>query len=91
MEKTTLANPSPEVRLVGAAGVMAAWLFLKDHWRPADSLSLEVDTYLDAVGNPDEGNTTVHTEFLTVEGHCPLTPGKMWGRPSEKAPQTAQR
>jgi hypothetical protein len=31
------------------------WLLLKDHRRPADSLRLESDTNLDAVGDFDEG------------------------------------
>src|SRR4029077_14553120 len=33
---------------------------------------MEVDSHLNAVGNPDEGNAGVHAEFLTVECHGPF-------------------
>ena len=45
---------------------------LKTNGRPADSLPLEVDSNLDAVGNLDEGDAAVHPVVLTVEGHCPF-------------------
>ena len=47
-------------------------LWLKDQRRTADSLPLEVDSHLDAVGDCDEGNTFSHPVVLTVEGHCPF-------------------
>ena len=47
-------------------------LLLKGQGRPADSLPLEVDAHLDAVGDPDEGNAAVHPVFLTVESHRPF-------------------
>ena len=47
-------------------------LLLKDQGRPADSLSLEGDSHLDAVGDLNEGNAAVHPVILTVEGHRPL-------------------
>jgi hypothetical protein len=66
--------------LKGLRGIVTAfcsgWLLLEYQRRPADSLCLEVDSHLDAVGDLDEGNAAVHTEFLTVERHgpfnCPL-------------------
>jgi hypothetical protein len=51
---------------------MPAWVFLKDQRRPADSLPLEVDSYLDAVGNLDERDATVHAELLAVADRCAL-------------------
>jgi len=48
------------------------WLLLKDHRRPADSLCLKGDSYLDTVGDPNERNAAVHTIVLAVEGHCPF-------------------
>ena len=33
-------------------------------------MGLKGDGYLDAVGDPDEGNAAGHPELLTVEGHC---------------------
>jgi hypothetical protein len=48
------------------------WLLLEYQRRSAYSLALEVDSHLDAVGDPDEGNVCVHVVILTVEGHCPL-------------------
>ena len=56
---------------LNAGALPPSWLLLKDHWRAADSLRLESDCYLDAVGNPDEGNPAIHPVVLTVEGHCP--------------------
>jgi hypothetical protein len=51
---------------------MPAWLFLKDQRRPADLLPLEVDSYLDAVGNLDERDAAVHAELLAVADRCAL-------------------
>jgi hypothetical protein len=48
------------------------WLLFEHQRRPADSLPLEVDSHLDAVGDPDEGNAAVHAVVLTVESHCPF-------------------
>jgi hypothetical protein len=48
------------------------WLLLKDYRRAADSLRLEGDGYLDAVGDLDEGNAAVHPVVFAVEGHCPF-------------------
>jgi hypothetical protein len=47
-------------------------LLLKGQRRPADSLPLEVEGYVDMVGDLDERNTAVHPVVLTVEDHCPL-------------------
>ena len=38
-------------------------------WRPTDSLRVEFDGHLNAVGNLDEGNAAVHPVLLAVEGH----------------------
>ena len=59
-------GPHSEDRLVDVPRSMPAWLFLKDQQRPADSLPLEVDSYLDAVGNLDERDATIHAELLAV-------------------------
>jgi hypothetical protein len=64
---TRLAVSGPTAR---RPWVDPGWLLLKDHRRPADSLRLEGDGHLDAVGDSDEGNAAVHAVFLTVEGHC---------------------
>jgi hypothetical protein len=45
---------------------------LKDHRRAADSLRLEGDSYLDAVGDLDERNAAVHPVVFAVEGQCPF-------------------
>jgi len=45
------------------------WLLFKDQRRPADSLPLESDSYLDAIRDSDEGDTTIHPEVLAVERH----------------------
>jgi hypothetical protein len=45
---------------------------LKDHRRPTDPFHLEGDSYLDAVGDLDEGNVAVHPVVFTVERHCAL-------------------
>jgi hypothetical protein len=42
------------------------------HRRPADSLRLKSDGYLDTVGDPDEGNAAVHPVVFTVKGYCPF-------------------
>jgi hypothetical protein len=47
-------------------------LWLKGDWGSADPLGLEVDSYLDAVGNLDERDATIHPVLLTVEGHHPF-------------------
>ena len=57
---------------VAAPALLAGWLLLKGHRRPADSLHLEIHGHLDAVGNLDEGNAAVHSVVLTVEGHRPF-------------------
>jgi hypothetical protein len=44
-------------------------LFLKDHRRSADSLSLEIDGHLYVVGDLDERNAAVHAVLLPVENH----------------------
>jgi hypothetical protein len=59
----------------------ALCLLLKSQRRTADSLLLEVEIYVDVVGDLDERNFLVHPEVLTVEDHlalnlawtCPLT------------------
>ena len=55
-----------------AAGKVAGRLLLKHQRRPADSLPLEVDSHLNAVGDLDEGDALIHPVILTVEGHCPF-------------------
>ena len=47
-------------------------LLLEDQWRPADSLSYEVDVNFNAVGNFDEGNSAVHPVIFPVKGHHPF-------------------
>ena len=47
-------------------------LLLEDQRRPADSLPLEINSHLDAVGDLDEGNALIHPVVPTVEGHCPF-------------------
>jgi hypothetical protein len=47
-------------------------LLFKDHRRPADSLRLERDIHLDAVGDPDKGNPTIHPVVFAVESHRPF-------------------
>jgi hypothetical protein len=47
-------------------------LLLKDQWRPADPLHLEVDRHFDTVGDLDEGNAFIHPIILTIESHCPF-------------------
>ena len=32
---------------------------------------MEGDVYFDPIGDPDEGNTTIHTEVLAIESHDP--------------------
>ena len=46
-------------------------LLRKDQCRPAHSLRLQIDSYLDTIGNPNEGNAAVHPVVLAVEGHRP--------------------
>jgi hypothetical protein len=47
-------------------------LLLEDHWRPADSLGLKSDGYLNAVRDPDKWNAAVDPIVFTVKGHCPF-------------------
>ena len=47
-------------------------LLLRDQRRPTDSFCLEVDSYVDMVGDLDERNTAVNSVVLTVEDHGPL-------------------
>src|ERR1700681_3266758 len=56
-----------EVKRMDATALLPAWLWLKNHRRPADSLRLEVDSHLHAVGDLDEGNAPVHPVVLPVE------------------------
>jgi hypothetical protein len=56
----------------GPAGKVAACVLLKDQWRLADSLALEIDFNLDPVCNLDKGDALIHSVVLTVEGHCPF-------------------
>jgi hypothetical protein len=57
---------------VDATALLAGWLLLKGHRRPADSLHFEVDSYLNAVGDRDEGNAFIHPVILTIDGHLPF-------------------
>jgi hypothetical protein len=65
-------RPPYSIIRVAAAGEVAGYLLLKHQRRPANSLPLEVDSHLDAVGDPDEGNALIHPVVLTIEGHCPF-------------------
>ncbi len=47
-------------------------LLLKNDWRPADSLRLQGDGHLYAVGDLDEGDAAVHPVVLTVEVQFPV-------------------
>jgi hypothetical protein len=53
------------------AVLLSGWLLLKDDRRPADSIRLERDGHLDAIGDFDEGDAAVHPVVLTVEVQCP--------------------
>ena len=48
----------------------SANLFLKGNRRPAHSGRLELDTYLDTVGNLDKRYAAVHPVLFAVKGHC---------------------
>ena len=61
MGRSWAANDNAEARLL-----------LKDHWRPTDSLRLDVDSHIDAVADVNEGNAFIHPVVLTVEDHGPL-------------------
>ena len=54
--------------LGGAEALQCSWLLLEDNGRPAHARGFEVDTYLDAVSDSDEGNAAVHPKLLPVEG-----------------------
>jgi hypothetical protein len=45
-------------------------LLLKHHWRPADSLPMEVHGHLDSVSDLDERNAAVHTVVFSIKCHC---------------------
>jgi len=60
------------IRGTGSRARVSSCLLLKDHRRPADSLSLKVDGHLDTVGDLDERNAFIHPVVFTVESHCPL-------------------
>src|SRR5437660_10714814 len=60
------------IRGTGRRVRVSGCLLLKDHRRPADSLSLKVDGHLDTVGDLDERNAFIHPVIPTVESHCPL-------------------
>ena len=47
-------------------------LFFIDHFGAADLLHLQVDGYFNAVGDPDEWNSTIHSEVFAIEGHRSL-------------------
>jgi hypothetical protein len=57
---------------MSCAGVLPVGLFFKVQWRTGGSLRLQIDSHLDAISDLNERNATVHSEFLAVEGHCPL-------------------
>jgi hypothetical protein len=65
-------GPRSEDRLVDAPGVCLTGYSLKTSGGPLNSLPLEVDSYLDAVGNLDERDATVHAELLAVADRCAL-------------------
>src|SRR5215470_12757850 len=46
-------------------------LLLKDQWRAANSVGYEEDRHLNAVGNLNKGNATIHAVLFSVKGHCP--------------------
>jgi hypothetical protein len=58
--------------LPSMSALLPGWLLLKDHRRPSNSLRLEGNSYLDAVGDPDERDAAVHPVILTVESHGPF-------------------
>ena len=45
---------------------------LKDNRRTTDSLRFEVDSPVDAVADPHEGNAFIHPVVVTVEDHGPM-------------------
>ena len=51
-----------------AEAFQCSWLLLVDDKRAAHARAFEVDTYLDAVSDSDEGNAAVHAKLLPVEG-----------------------
>ena len=48
------------------------WRLVQGQGRAADSLSLEVEGYVDMVGDLDERDALVHSVVLPVEGHYPF-------------------
>lgn len=47
-------------------------LLLKHQGRPTDSLPLKVDSYLDTIGDLDEGNAFIHPVILSIKCHRPF-------------------
>ena len=50
--------------------LLLGWLLVLALRRPADLLLLEVELYVNMVGDADERNAFVHPVVLTVEYHC---------------------
>jgi len=63
-----LSAKNTELRM----GHRNSWLWLEDQRRAAESLALEVDSDVDAVADPDEGNAFIHPVVLPVEDHGPM-------------------
>ena len=51
---------------------LIAWLLLENDRRSADSLRVDVNVYLDAVGDPEERNAAVHPVVLPINRHYPF-------------------
>lgn len=62
-------------------------LLLEDEGRPADSLYLEVDGHLDAVGDFDQGNAFIHSVIFTIEGHRPCDRSRARSCPGKRKVQ----
>jgi hypothetical protein len=45
------------------------WLFFQGQWRAANFFFLEVEGYLDVIGDFDEWNAFVHAVILAIELH----------------------
>jgi hypothetical protein len=68
------APPFPSVRKTWSDIQIKAdlmLLFENQRWS-AGALPMEVNGYLNTVGDPDEGNAAIHPIIFAVKCHCPL-------------------
>ena len=69
---TPVSDSRSAVSLTAGSQIWKSGLsFLENKRRTANPLDLKVDTHLHTVGDPDEGDTTVHAVFLTIKSHGP--------------------